>query len=98
MKTTRQILHEVNDKIGDIRLSVMQEIERLLPVERVHTFNPDTSGLCINVEEDSTRLQVISMDRNEVTLEDDSTMDLGDIGTDDLLTILDTLDNELNPE
>jgi hypothetical protein len=98
MKTTRQILHEANDKIVDIRLVVMQELERLLPVGKVHTFNPDTSGLCVNDEEESTRLQVLSMDRHEVTLEDDSTMDLGDIGTDDLLTVLDTLDTELNPE
>jgi hypothetical protein len=95
MKTTRQILHEANDKIGDIRLMVMQELERLLPVGKIHTFS-DTAGLCVNDEEESTRLQVLSVDKHEVTLEDNSTMDLGDIGTDDLLTVLDTLDTELN--
>jgi hypothetical protein len=98
MKTTRQILHEANDKIGDIRLMVMQELERLLPVGKVHTFNPETSGLCVNDEEESVRLQVVSVDRHEVTFEDTTTMDIGDIGTDDLLTVLDTLDTELNPE
>jgi len=97
MSQARGIIYTVNSKIEEIRLSVMAEIERLVP-DTPHVFNPDTSGLCVNDEENSTRLQVISVNKDYVTLEDSSTMDLGDIGTDDLLTVLDTLDLELNPE
>lgn len=95
MSVSREVLHKANSLVEDVRLMVMKEIERLLPVSREHTFNPENSGLCINLEEDSTRLQVVSMTQIEVTLEDDSTFDIGDIGTDDLLTILDTLETEL---
>ena len=97
MSQARGIIHTSNSKIEDIRLSVMLEIGRLAP-DMPHIFNPDTSGLCVNDEEEGVRLQVISVNKDEVTLEDDSTMSLGSVGTDDLLTILDTLDNELNPE
>lgn len=96
MKTTNQIFHEANTKIGEVRLSIMQEIERILPTGKIHTFNPDTSGLCINIEEEGLRLQAVSMNNNEIKLEDESTIDIGEIGTDDLLTILDTLNEEIN--
>jgi hypothetical protein len=98
MSVSREVLHKANSLVEDVRIMVMKEIERLLPVSREHTFNPDNSGLCVNIEEDSTRLQVISMTQIEVTLEDETSIDLGDIGTDDLLTILDTLESELNPQ
>jgi hypothetical protein len=98
MSVSREVLHKANSLVEDVRLMVMKEIERLLPVSREHTFNPETSGLCINLEEDSTRLQVVSMTQIEVTLEDETTFDIDDIGTDDLLTILDTLETELYPQ
>lgn len=97
MSKARGIIHSANDKIEEIRLSVILEIEKLTH-NMPHVFNPDTSGLCVNDEEESTRLQVLSVNAICVVLEDGSTMDLGDIGTDDLLTVLDTLESELNPE
>jgi hypothetical protein len=97
MSQTRGIIHSANSKIQEIRSSIMIEIGKLAP-DMPHIFNPDTSGLCVNDEEEGVRLQVISVNQDEVTLEDDSTMSLGSIGTDDLLTILDTLEAELNPE
>lgn len=97
MNKAREIIHLANIQLETIRVAAMLEIGRLVS-DKKHIFNPDTSGLCVTDEEEGVRLQVVSVDKDQITFEDESTMDLGDIGTDDLLTVLDTLDTELNPE
>jgi len=97
MNKAREIISLANIQLEIIRVAAMQEIGRLVS-DKKHVFNPDTSGLCVTDEEEGVRPQVVAVDKDQITFEDDSTMDLGDIGTDDLLTVLDTLDSELNPQ
>lgn len=92
-KTKAERLGEVNDQITKIRCIMTSVLEEMLG-ERTHAFRHD-SGIYITDEEECVRLLAKGCTKDEIILEDESTIEYGSVGTDDLHSIVDTVHHDL---
>ena len=84
----------INAEIGDIRFRLTQALGLMLPNKVAIILNEDLAPH-ITAEEDCVRLKATQVSTEEVTLEYESTIDIGDIGTDDLNSLVDAVRTEL---
>src|SRR5665213_2529108 len=80
----------INAEIGDIRFRLTQALGLMLP-NKVAIILNEKIAPHITAEEDCVRLKATQVSTEEVTLEDDSTIDIGDIGTDDLNSLVEAV-------
>lgn len=78
----------VNSRISEVRGILTESINDMLG-DTTHEFVKTTPF--VTDEEECDRRQAISIDTEVVTLDDGSTIDLGDVGTDDLHSLVDGL-------
>jgi hypothetical protein len=92
MKYAVDKISAANDAISNARLNLTQAIQRMLD-NKTHTFK--TYDVYVTDEEEGTRNQVKSVNKDEVTFHDGSTMEFGNMGTDDIHSVADMLCAEL---
>ena len=78
-------LEKANSRIADARKILMETLTDVLG-EKIHNYKKYTPY--VTDEEECDRLEAISINKDEVTLVDGSTMDIGDVGTDDLHSLI----------
>jgi len=87
------VLKNTHSEITDIRAKLMQALEMLIPtgiVELTEAIAP-----FITDEEECTRLKAKSTSKDQITLSDDTVISVGDVGTDDLIALVESVNNEL---
>lgn len=88
-------LEKANSRIATAREILMETLTEVLG-EREHKFKNYTPY--VTDEEECDRLEAISINKDEVTLDDGSTIDLGDVGTDDLHSLVQGISADLFEE
>jgi hypothetical protein len=88
-----ETISSVNAQITEIRTRLMAALAIMIPEGRF-TFDGEYAPN-ITDEEDCVRFTAKSVSKEQVTLSDETTLDLGDIGTDDLNNLVDAVYNEL---
>ena len=84
-RTFQSELEKANSRIADARKILMETISEFLG-DTSHTFKNYTPYL--TDEEECDRQKAISINKDIVTCEDGSTMEIGDVGTDDLHSLV----------
>lgn len=85
-------LEKANSRIADARKILLETLADVLG-EKKHNYKKHTPYVTDEVE--CERLEAISINKDEVTLEDGSTMDIGGVGTDDLHSLLEGISIDL---
>lgn len=78
-------LEKANSRIADARKILMETLTDVLG-EKIHNYKKYTQY--VTDEEECDRLEAISINKEVVTLVDGSKMDIGDVGTDDLHSLV----------
>lgn len=78
-------LEKANSRIADARKILIETLTNVLG-EKKHNYKKYTPF--VTDEEECDRLEAISINKDEVTLVDSSTMDIGGVGTDDLHSLV----------
>lgn len=87
----------VNSRLSEVRGILTDSINDMLE-GKDHTYTGKSFTPYVTDEEGCERLKAISINKDEVTLSDDSTLDLGDVGTDDLNSLAEALSCDLFEE
>ena len=87
-KVINSRLSLVNSRLTEVRGILMESLKDMLG-DKTHEYEKYTPF--VTDEEECDRRQAISIDTEVVTLDDGSTIDLGDVGTDDLHSLVDGL-------
>jgi len=82
-----------NEHLNTIRKDLFTSLELMIE-NGTHEFDKNTRPY-ITDEEECVRLGAKSCTKDIVTLSDGSEMDLGEVGTDDLLSIVDQVHSDL---
>ena len=91
-KEISQKIAAANEAISKARLALSQALEQLIG-EKTHTFH--TYDVYVTDEENGTRDRVKCCTKDAVEFDDGTTMDVGNIPTDDLHSVVDMLHSEL---
>lgn len=86
-------LENIQSQVTEVRTKLMQTLDALLPNSKL-TFTKETAPY-VTDEEECVRLKAKSVSKEQITLEDDTTFDISDIGTDDLLALVESVYHEL---
>ena len=88
----KEELFEANQHISDAR-SLLNKIANKILKKEPHVFKPD-ANVFATIEEDNERLKVVSVNKDEVTFDDGTSLDLNDLGTDDFYSVIDMVVTE----
>jgi hypothetical protein len=86
-------LSRVPDHITAVRDICTENLVRMLPEDK-HTFS-EKAKIMIHIEEEDRLFLATAIDKDVVFLSDGTEVDLGDVKTDDLYTLVDTVHTEL---
>ena len=91
-KSIKDDLNEANNLIGktrDLLNGIANKVLESIP----HVFKLD-ANIFATAEEDNERLKVVSVNVDEITFDDGTTLDLNDLGTDDFYSVIDAVFTE----
>lgn len=95
MKHVVDKIAKANDAISEARKALTEALARMLE-NKTHTFK--TYDVYVTDEENCTREQIKSCDRDAVYFQDGSSLEIGEIGTDDLHSVVDMVHSELTEQ
>ena len=93
-KVINSRLSLVNSRLTEVRGILTESIADMLG-DKSHTYTGKSFTPYVTDEELCERLKAISITKGEVTLSDYSTLDLGEVGTDDLNSLAEALSCDL---